>query len=145
MEAAAAVTAFVGLALTSANGIYKAISGFKNAPLTIQQLSVSVVTLTGLLTQLKDCKDALALATDLPDIIVRCAEDLRDVETKLAMVATKPNSVTQRIKINVTVVLQEHEWEGRLAMIQRHHAALSTQLAVITEYEETCESCLQSY
>ena len=86
--------AFVVLALKGTNVIYKTVSGIREAPQNVQDLSSSVASLSTVLEQLKETKVVKESGTrhdlgTLKDVAKKCAEDVVRFET-----ATKNIEVT---------------------------------------------------
>lgn len=133
MEVVASTASFVSLALTSAHGIHRALTGIKHAPETVQNLSSSVSTLVKILEQLETCKDELALTAGLPGLLSACSEDLQNVEAKLVKQHASGGTKAQRLKRGFMVMLREREYEAALAMVRQHQGALSLQLNTIAE------------
>ena len=127
----ASVIAIVGFALSSTQAIRKAVSGFRNAPETIQQMSARVVILSNLLKQLEEYSNSLHYATDLPDLIGKCAKNLGEIQEKLEKVSSKKRNRTEKWKKDFIVMLQGREWEKRSAIVQQHYEALSLQINII--------------
>ena len=134
MDGAASIITFLSLALSSTRCIVKALSGIKNAPHTVQQMSASVITLSKLLEQLKAYSDSVRYAADLPDSIRRCAEDLRRLKEYVEEASPKTSNKIGRLKKNCKVMLQGREWDRRSAIVQQHYAALSLQINIIEGY-----------
>ena len=132
MEGISSVIAVVSLALTCANGILKTISGIKNAPQTIQQISASASSLAKLLEQLRECRDNLHLAADLHTLIEKCGKDLIELEGKLEKASARNNSKIDKFKKSVKVMFQGREWNTWPLLMQQHYAALSLQMNIIT-------------
>ena len=135
MDVAASIIAVINLALSSTHCIVKALSGIKNAPHTVQQASATVITLSKLLKQLKAYSDSLHYATDLPDSIRRCTEDLRRLKEYVEGASPETSSKLGQLKKNCKVMLQGREWDKRSALVQQHYAALSLQINIIEGYE----------
>ena len=136
MDSAASIIAIVSLALSSTRCIVEALSGIKNAPRTVQQMSATVITLSKTLEQLKAYSDSLHYAADLPDSIRRCTEDLRRLEEYVKKASPKTSNRIGRLKKNCKVMLQGREWDRSSALVQQHYAALSLQINIIEGY--TC-------
>lgn len=134
MDAAASIITVISLALSSAQCIVKVLSGIKNAPNTIQQVSASVLTLSKLLEQLKAYSDSPHYAADLPDSIKRCAEDLSRLKEYVEKASSKKSNKVEQLKKNCKVMLQGREWDRRSALVQQHYAALSLQINIIEGY-----------
>ena len=137
MDGAASIITVISLALSSAHCIVKALSGIKNAPHTVQQMSASVLTLSKLLEQLKAYSDGLHYAADLPDSIRKCYEDLGQLKKYVEEASTKKSNKVGRLKKNCKVMLQGREWDRRSALVQQHYAALSLQINIIEGYAYT--------
>ena len=134
MDAAASVITVISLALSSAHCIVKALSGIKNAPNTVQQMSASVLTLSKLLEQLKAYSDSIHYAGDLPDSIKRCAEDLSRLKEYVENASSEKSNKVGRFKKNCKVMLQGQDWDRRSTLVQQHYAALSLQINIIEGY-----------
>ncbi|KAK0509564.1 hypothetical protein JMJ35_007958 [Cladonia borealis] len=131
MDGAASIITFISLALSSTHCILKALSGIKNAPHTVQQVSASVLTLLKLLEQLKAYSDSLHYAADLPDSIKRCAEDLSWLKEYVEKASSEKSNKVGQLKKNCMVMLQGREWDRRSALVQQHYTALSLQIGII--------------
>ena len=134
MDGAASIITVISLALSSAHCIVKALSGIKNAPHTVQQMSASVLTLSKLLEQLKAYSDSLHYAAGLPDSIRRCTEDLSRLKEYVEKASSKKSNKVGQLKKNCKVMLQGREWDRRSALVQQHYAALSLQINIIEGY-----------
>ena len=134
MDVGASIITFISLALSSTHCIVKALSGIKNAPHTVQQMSTSVLTLSKLLEQLKAYSDTLHYAADLPDSIGRCAEDMSRLKEYVEKASSNKTNKVGQLKKNCKVMLQGREWDRRSAFVQQHYAALSLQINIIEGY-----------
>ena len=134
MDAAASIITIISLAVSSAHCIVKALSGIKNAPHTVQQMSTSVLTLSKLLEQLKTYSDTLHYAADLPDSIERCAEDLSRLKEYVEKASSEKSNKVGQLKKNCKVMLQGREWDRRSALVHQHYSALSLQIGIIEGY-----------
>ena len=142
MDVAASIITFISLALSSTQCIVKTLSGIKNAPNTVQQMSTSVLTLSKLLEQLKNYSDNLHYAADLPDSIRRCTEDLSRLKEYIEKVSSKKSNKLGQLKKNYMVMLQGREWDRRSALVQQHYTALSLQINIIEGYVYTLRAPL---
>ena len=134
MDGAASIITVISLALSSTHCIVKALSGIKNAPHTVQQMSTSVLTLSKLLEQLKAYNDNLHYSADLPDSIRNCTEDLKQLQEYVEKASSKKSNKVERLKKNCKVMLQGREWDRRSALVQQHYVALSLQINIIEGY-----------
>lgn len=137
MDGAASIITFISLALSSTRCIVKALSGIKNAPHTVQQMSATIITLSKTLEQLKAYSDSLHYAAELPDSIRRCTEDLRRLEEYVEEMSPKTSNKIGRLKKSCKVMLQGREWDRNSALVQQHYAALSLQINIIEGYAYT--------
>ena len=134
MDVAASIITVISLAVSSAHCIVKALSGIKNAPHTVQQMSTSVLTLSKLLDQLKAYSDTLHYAADLPDSIKRCAEDLSRLKEYVEKASSEKSNKVGQLKKSYKVMLQGREWDRRSALVHQHYTALSLQIGIIEGY-----------
>ena len=134
MDAGASIITVISLAVSSAHCIVKALSGIKNAPHTVQQMSANLLTLSKLLEQLKAYSDTLHYAADLPESISRCTEDLIKLNEYVEKASSKKSNKLGQLKKNCMVMLQGREWDRRSALVQQHYAALSLQTNIIEGY-----------
>ena len=132
MEVVAGVASFVSLALTSAHGIHRALSGIQQAPRTAQRLLSAISNLSNLLEQLEACQDDLCRTSNLDALLDQCAKDLGELEAKLVKPSAVQGSRLRRLRRNFMIMLNDREWDSGLAMIRQHQASLSLQLQVIT-------------
>ena len=134
MDGVASIITVISLALSSAHGIIKALSGIKNAPHTVQQMSATVLTLSKLLDQLKTYSDSLHYAADLPDSIRRCTEDLGRLKEYVEKASLQKSNKVGQLKKNCKAMLEGRERDRRSALVQQHYAALSLQINIIEGY-----------
>ena len=134
MDVAASFITVVTLALRSTQVIYNTVSGFKNAPKTIKQMTSSLLDLSKLLEQLRDSSGSLHLAADLPDLISRCAENLRVLERKLGKLSLSTGKGAGRFWKNVKLMLQEKDLDRMSDLVRQHVEVLSLQLNILEGY-----------
>ena len=134
MDGAASVIAVVSLALGSAHVIYRTVSGIKNAPQTIQQMTSNLRDLSNLLQQLMGYSDSLYLAADLPELVGKCAENLKRFEGKLEKLSSPTDNRVGRLWKNVKATLQEKDLDRMSAVLQQHVAVLSLQMNLLEGY-----------
>ena len=134
MDGAASVIAVISLALSSSQVIYKAVSGFKNAPPAIQQMASNLRSLSKVLQQLLGCSDSLYLAQELPVLVKECAVNLKGFEEKLAKLTSPTNNSAEKLWKNIRAMLQEKDLDRMSALLQQHFSILSLQMQIIERY-----------
>ena len=134
MDGAASVITVVGLALHSTQFVYKTVSGIKHAPRTLQHLTSSLHNLSTVLQQLNGFGDDLYLASELPQLVVACAEFIGEFEAKVSKLCSPKDKKVARLCKNVKATLQEDELDRMSALLQQHFAVLSLQISVIKGY-----------
>lgn len=131
MDATASVITIASLALSSIHMICKTVSGFKNGPRVIQEMTSNLRSLSNLLQQLMGYKDSLYLASDLPDLVGKCAESLRWFEGKLDKLSPSKSSKVDRLWKIVKLTLQERDLDRMSTLLQQHIAMLSLHINVL--------------
>lgn len=131
MDGAASVIAVVSVALSSVRVIYETVSGIKNAPQTIQQMISNIHDLSNILQQLLGYGDNLHLATELPDLVHKCAENLGTLKRRLEKLSSSKNKRMGRLWKNVKATLQEKDLDRMSALLQQHVAILSLQINLL--------------
>lgn len=134
MDGAASVIAEISLALSSTQAIYKTVSGLKNAPRAIHQMVSNLCHLSNLLQQLLDCRDNLHVAADLPEMVKKCAENLREFQEKLIKLSSPTDNSAEKLWKNAKALLQEKNLNRMSALLQQHVTILSLQMAIIEDY-----------
>lgn len=134
MDGAASVIAVVSVALSSVRLIYETVSGIKNAPQTIQQMISNLHDLSNILQQLLSYGDNLHFATELPDLVRKCADNLETLETKLEKLSSSKSNRMGRLWQNVKATLQEKDLDRMSAQLQQHVAILSLQINLLERY-----------
>ncbi len=92
LSAAASVVAVISLALRSAETVHNAISSIRNERPAAQQMLSNLQSLSNLLEQLLQSRDAFYRAADLSDLVEECAVNLIHYETRLKKLLPSSNT-----------------------------------------------------
>lgn len=134
MEGVASVITVVGVALHSTQVIYKTVSGIKNAPRTLQRLTLNLRDLSNVLQQLNGFGDDLYLASELPRLISQCAEHVGEFKGILCQLDSPKDKRAERLWKNVKATLQENELDRMSALLHQDLLTLSFQISIIRGY-----------
>ena len=134
LSGAASIITVVGVALTSTQVLYNAVSGIRDAPETILQIASNLGSLSKLLQQLRESHESFHLSSDLEELVRKCAANLRTLEEKLGKLITSPESRVVRLWKSVKVLVQAKHLDKLADLVQQDVAALSLQLSIIEGY-----------
>lgn len=125
------VITLVSVALSSVRVIYETVSGVKNAPQTIQQMTSNLHDLSDILQQLLGYGDNLYLASELPELVRKCVENMKIFETKLGKLTSSKDNRMGRLWKNVKATLQEKDLDRMSTHLQQHLTMLSLQVNLL--------------
>ena len=128
LSGAAGLITVLGVALTSTREIHRFVSGIKNAPKIVQQMTLALQDLSTVLQQFAGYTDESEHAANLETLVRRCASDLQVLEKELAKLSAKSDNRVARQWRNVKAVFKERELDRMGALISQHCAVLSLQM-----------------
>ena len=106
-------------------------SGIQNAPRIIDRLTPNLRNLSNVLEQLDSFGDDLYLASELPRLTSKCAENMREFETMLCKLNSPKQKKVARPWKNVKATLQENKIDRMSALLQQDFMAFDYQMNII--------------
>ena len=134
VSAAASVITVLGVALSSAQILYNAVSNIQDAPDAILRIASYLKSLSKLLQQLSAMHHSGSLANDLDELIRNCAAHLKTLKDKLGKLITSSGNRRVRLWKNIKYMVQEKHLEKLADLLQQDLAALLIQLSIIEGY-----------
>ncbi len=134
LSGAASIITVVGLALSSTQTIYHAVSNIRDGPRTIQQMLSGLQTLSSLLTQLLQSSDSFYLAADLQELVQGCATNLKRFEEQLGKLSLSADNKAKKLWKHAKVMLGSKDLERMASLIKQDVAALALQIQIIEGY-----------
>lgn len=143
MDCGASIVAFVTLGLKSVSVLHKVVSRIKNGPATLEQLAASLSQLGKIMSQVKECQQALVDSesfsssglhhAELESAVKDCYTDLSRLECELRkltpLLAEKAFGATWR---RVKMILKHDEFPSMQATVHRHISVLGFHLQAFT-------------
>ncbi|KAF8241495.1 hypothetical protein K440DRAFT_642216 [Wilcoxina mikolae CBS 423.85] len=129
---AASIIAVITAALQSAKVIHQILSGIKDGPHHVVELSTKVNDSQAILKQLQNFDRSRNVFDELKKSIVPCADDLAVFETKLAKLQNTPGEGRWvRIRKGVGIVLREGDFLSMHRKISHYIKVLGVQVGIV--------------